>query len=47
MTVLGSTYLQELMTFILDKIILLGARNYYIVFIMSLEQEEFSGSFGL
>lgn len=44
MTVLGNTYLQELITFILDKIMFLGAGNYFRVFIMSLEQEQFSES---
>lgn len=47
MTALGNTYLKELITFILDKIMFLGAGNYFRVFIMSLEQEQFSESSGL
>jgi hypothetical protein len=33
MAVLGNTYLQELMTLILDKITFLGAGNYFRVYV--------------
>lgn len=33
MAVLGNTYLQELMTFILDKITFLGDGNYFRVYV--------------